>query len=135
MDSQVEQKARELCDSFEARLIADQIEAPAFDESAPHVQDYWRALASLALPKVESETWQPIESAPKDRAVLLFNDDTREQAVCTHMTSMEDGDQAWIMARGLNELGLQIAFRFLEPTHWRPLPTPPSTLNTGGTHD
>lgn len=67
--------------------------------------------------------WLAIETAPRDRAVLLFSDP--EQAVCTFMTSIVDGDCAWIMARGIGEAGEQIAFRFRDATHWMPLPAAP----------
>jgi hypothetical protein len=69
--------------------------------------------------------WQPIATAPKDRAILLFCAETEEQAVCAHMTALEDGEQAWIMARGHNDLGLMISFAFRDPTHWMPLPPSP----------
>jgi len=39
--------ARRLCDDAEARQIAEQLDAPCFDDSSPHVQRYWLALARL----------------------------------------------------------------------------------------
>jgi hypothetical protein len=44
-----------LCDNFEARLIAEQVEAPLYRDSEPHVQAYWQALAAIT-PSVLAES-------------------------------------------------------------------------------
>lgn len=65
--------------------------------------------------------WQPIETAPKDRAILLT--DGVRQVVGTFMTSVTDGDTAWVYARENRWDGL--SFAIPEPTHWMDLPAPP----------
>lgn len=45
----VEHMARTLCNDLAARVIAEQVEADAYDECREHVQDYWRALARAAI--------------------------------------------------------------------------------------
>lgn len=58
--------------------------------------------------------WQPIESAPKDREVLLLDP---EVGVC--MGAYYSG-KYWttVCVRGGED-------DFSEPTHWMPLPEPP----------
>lgn len=57
--------------------------------------------------------WQPIETAPRDKAVLLFGDGKFEVAIWFF------GD--WGTAGSV--LGDRIGFH---PAHWMPLPEPPS---------
>lgn len=55
----LERTARLLCDEPDARRIADQMDAPCFDESSAHVQEYWLTLAAAlastppVLPEVD----------------------------------------------------------------------------------
>lgn len=58
--------------------------------------------------------WQPIESAPKDREVLLYFPASRPMS-----------------GRGIGHgemmrVGALRAFPFRAPTHWIPLPPPPT---------
>jgi hypothetical protein len=64
--------------------------------------------------------WQPIETAPTRGDVLLYCAETGEQFVAFLGTSMEEGDQEWVFARGPD-----LAFIVRDPTHWQPLPEPP----------
>ena len=48
-DDAVEQVARAMCDEHEPREIADQADAPSYDNSRPEVQQYWQALARAVL--------------------------------------------------------------------------------------
>jgi hypothetical protein len=74
--------------------------------------------------------WQTIETAPKDRTVLLYSSATGEAQTATWMTSIEEGDGAWVIVRHLSPTN-PIAFVFRHPTHWQPLPAPPSDTNQG----
>lgn len=72
--------------------------------------------------------WQPIETAPTDIPVLVFDQPDGEsgrQFVAQHMTAIEDGSTAWVYAR---RLGVEdpVAFIAKCPTHWMPLPEPPA---------
>lgn len=42
----METLARVLCNDFDARLIADQVEAPLYDDSDQITQSYWLTLAA-----------------------------------------------------------------------------------------
>lgn len=68
--------------------------------------------------------WRPIESAPKDREVLIYAEKTGEQFVAFWGTAIEDGDQQWTFARGDG-----ISFIVRNPTHWMPLPEAPAHLS------
>lgn len=82
-------------------------------------------LAALAAAGYAVE-WQPIETAPRDRAVLLW--DGANMRVAQRLTAMETGETEWVYARQLGEEA--IAFIVREPTHWMPLPKPPAAQET-----
>lgn len=73
--------------------------------------------------------WQPIETAPKDKTIVVFDPNQQTTRVVEWMTAMEDGEGAWIYAakRAWEEpmKGEAIAFYVSSPTHWMPLPEPP----------
>jgi hypothetical protein len=63
-------------------------------------------------------TWQPIETAPKDRRILVFEPgDCDEEGfidvVHWYMGDTEDYWADWDWKKSCN------------PTHWQPLPAPP----------
>lgn len=63
--------------------------------------------------------WQPIESAPKGKRVLL-NRSSKQKEICIGSLEYEEygGELSW-----KHECGGQI---FPKPTHWMPLPNPPN---------
>lgn len=63
--------------------------------------------------------WQPIETAPKDRDVLLYVTETDEQFVAFWDQALDD-DCKWVFASGG-----RTTFIVLGATHWTPLPEPP----------
>ena len=71
--------------------------------------------------------WQPIETAPRDRRVLIWDAETKRCVVAQHMTAIDDGSSAWVYARSLScDLdGDKIAFIAENPTHWMPEPDAP----------
>jgi hypothetical protein len=73
----------------------------------------WSARAALRAPKVEA--WQPIETAPKDTNVLMFDANDRDigEAFFDHAES-----DCWVWANGL---------LVVDPTHWMPLPATPES--------
>lgn len=65
--------------------------------------------------------WQPIETAPKMREVILWADTSTRDFPNWKMASgyYHDGIGAWIWA------GEQVRDWAFPPTHWMPMPTPP----------
>lgn len=59
--------------------------------------------------------WQPIETAPDDTPILVYYERYREQ-----LTAHRDG-QDWAVS------GLSERISIQRPTHWMPLPAPPTT--------
>lgn len=118
-----ELRARACKELDEARL-AEQRWEPANAVPDPTPQDYAQAIAAAeaAAGLVTVPGWQPIESAPRDREVLLYVAETNEQFVAFWGTCPQDGDTQWVFARGDN-----IAFLVRDPTHWAPLLPPPPT--------
>ncbi len=85
------------------------------------------ACGALPCDWVDNPHWRPIETAPKDREILLFVAETGEQFAAFWGTDPEDGDTQWVFARGQG-----ISFIVRDPTHWLPLPTPPQRATTSG---
>jgi len=71
--------------------------------------DHFAALHAL----LEGQGWQPIETAPKDTAVLIYN--LRWQV--GHFNTAEN---RWLGAERSGDL------EQFPPTHWQPLPAPPA---------
>ena len=72
------------------------------------------------------DAWQPIETAPRDGTRVLVFDPMHGQRVAQLMASLEDRDEQWIYARTTGREAIAFLCR---PTHWRPLPPPPSDPN------
>jgi len=58
--------------------------------------------------------WQPIETAPKGRAVLVYKFNTKEQYVAANINGAYG--PGWCTQDG---------FELFKVTHWMPLPDPP----------
>lgn len=70
-------------------------------------------------PPPDSERWQPIETAPDGREVLLYPGVFLNHVVGVHTEfGWSIGTRGWVMRR-LPDL-------YAQPTHWMPLPAPPS---------
>ena len=103
----------------DAELIAEARRLARWSDE-PEDRDVFRQLAAA----LAAHQWQSIETAPKDRHILLLSSDG-EQRVCRHMIALEDGAENWIYGRRLGHN--PIAFALLDATHWMPLPAPPET--------
>lgn len=89
------------------------------DQCKIAAEDYYRSRLSSALVQVQEagDSWRPIESAPKDRrSILVWCDGNR----CAYTAVwLECGREShWYSFGGIGRLKD-------EPTHWRPLPSPP----------
>ena len=70
--------------------------------------------------------WQPIDTAPFDKRVLLYDPRMNTSVVAQQMTALEDGEKSWVYARKLSGNSKHaVAFVVAAPTHWMPLPEPP----------
>lgn len=77
-------------------------------------------------------TWQPIETAPKDQLIMLWRPDAYEWARCD--IGVLDAD---IYAKNPKPYWrsrlydvLKSEMRNWRPTHWQPLPQPPTQPTT-----
>jgi hypothetical protein len=106
------------------------------------MRSYARA-ALAAAPAVSAPTWQPIETAPRDRTeVLVWREDagqmiasyTSAESFCTQ----EDLDQMDEEAIFSLDWFTQIGYRMEgseTPTHWQPLPAEPGAPSPVPAHD
>ena len=81
--------------------------------------------------------WQPIETAPKMRTILLFavTDVAANGTVLNWKTATGSWNTGYedSMARGYTPWewdGHQLKTYDVQPTHWMPLPDPPDPSNT-----
>ena len=75
--------------------------------------------ALVGGPKPNSDMWQPIETAPHDKRVLVWSG---QEFYAAHWAKNPfTDDEAWIVA----EWGAEGEQALVRPTHWMPLPMPP----------
>jgi hypothetical protein len=64
--------------------------------------------------------WQPIETAPRDKRILVWSG---QEIYAAHwVRNMITNDEAWIVAQWGDECDQAL----VKPTHWLPLPEAPS---------
>ena len=80
-----------------------------------------------AAEKVRHSNWQPIETAPTNRSILLYCQETKEQFVSSYMICLEDISEMWVTARVMDAEGVPITIG-CKPSMWRELPTPPEAI-------
>lgn len=88
--------------------------------------------AVLQSPEVQARQWQPIETAPKDGTHIMLSDGT--SVTVGHWlyqpggtTEYRDLDGRWIGQDDRDEFAGWIDWMGgITPTHWMPLPAPPS---------
>ena len=68
--------------------------------------------------------WQPIETAPKDGSVFIIGRDDSEH----HAYS---GTAYWLNGYFRDSADMP-SVRWVAPTHWMPLPTPPCSVGSVG---
>jgi uncharacterized phage-associated protein len=72
------------------------------------------------------DEWQPMETAPRDKRVMVWSG---QEMYCAHWAQNPmKGDEAWIIA----EWGTEGDQALVKPTHWHPLPLPPNEEITVG---
>ncbi len=72
-------------------------------------------------------SWQPIETAPKDGTSVLLCDEYGMQ-VCVWSETSVHGFMDWVYGACDGEYNFRHAFD--SPTHWMPLPDPPTPQNS-----
>ena len=72
-----------------------------------------------AFPVFAAPVWQPIETAPHNRRLLVWSG---QEMYCAHWSQNPiTGDEAWIVA----EWGTEGDQALVRPTHWMELPDMP----------
>lgn len=102
---------------------SDPIEFDDMDAAYAHVAGKQRAAQAIAaLTAALAKMWRPIESAPKDGTAVLISDvsaEAFEPAVSRFRQEKwetSDWDEASF-----------VPARWMSPTHWMPMPSPPET--------
>lgn len=92
-----------------------------YSEAAQLIATEGRALVLTG--REEAEAWQPIETAPEMRTVLLWADTSTPEMANWHMGSgfYHREIKAWVWE------GETVREWVFPPTRWQPLPAPPST--------
>jgi len=76
--------------------------------------------------------WQPIETAPKDGTCILIFDGKEVHEANWGRSWLESVDNWAAPFSDQDEQGGRYEFT---PTHWMPMPGPPSILITGGCNE
>lgn len=72
-------------------------------------------------------TWQPIETAPKDGTSVLIAVGATGEDKCVGEASVDTDSGRWWWANSHGEYWAEeIDIRWGWPTHWMPLPEPPT---------
>jgi hypothetical protein len=117
------------------RKLAKEIEHPIIREPIIKAADMLESLASsrVAQKRDGDEAWKPIETAPKDRHILLYGEVDGGNRSCdkTLVSAIwvSGGEPSDIFGE---EGGWMVSFTddciaaVVDPTHWREKPLPPS---------
>jgi hypothetical protein len=112
-------------------------DGPSEDEAAMLDRDIrWRAAAEIEQLRAVVAGWQPIQSAPKDRPILLFCPRLAGHAAREIVVGVWRFDANrrtfgfWVsdvghLDNGFAETGPWIEYVELRPQKWAPLPAPP----------
>ena len=111
------------------RQIVDQMTDYIYEGEDAEVLRYWiRHWPRIKAALLESE-WQPIETAPRDGTIfdawLCDCNESDRQFYCTGETRRSAG-WYWNNGKFRPHVGLPGMTTFIQPTHWRPLPDPPT---------
>ncbi|WP_217693729.1 DUF551 domain-containing protein [Novacetimonas hansenii] len=85
-----------------------------WEKLTPYQKEHYRKLAKIALEAADNAAWRPIESAPKDGSLVLV--------AVKHIGC----DVVSFWGAGWRETTNGLMLRD-NPTHWQPLPKPPTT--------
>lgn len=73
--------------------------------------------------------WQLIETAPKDKDVIVFDAHKSQVRVAFWGVDPSDGGGEWVFGRFFVEQKMNCLI-VVEPTHWMPIPLPPTKGET-----
>ena len=85
---------------------------------------YERMIASAPTPPVSEDRWQPIETAPKDKFVLLAGPSGYTTIEIVYATGRMCSD--YHVGRWIDHANDDLTDWGFEPTHWMPLPKAPA---------
>lgn len=132
MTDKIADELRALCMS-DAERLSDHYRVNAFVRLGYTAADALEA-KDRQIAELQAGGWQPIETAPKDgEAVLLYKPDERrvgEYIIAGYFGEWPGDGECWIACAG-KPLGYFSEWQQAPqgyPTHWQPLPAPPSRL-------
>ena len=117
----------------EAQQVPAEIEPVNDTDCAYAYANGWNAcrtamLAASPQAKAEPLTWQPIETAPKDRPILLLVNGEVLPGLWheTPFREIRDSDGFYVGQHDAQAFWCAYVMGECEPTHWMPLPAPPA---------
>lgn len=107
--------------TYKGRTVQDGIEEieHILDELAAPLKDHLAPPVTAPIEKVDG--WQPIESAPEGKDILVYCRETGECFVVFWALQIETRKGDWVIARAKDGT----CFICKNPTHWLPLPAAP----------
>ena len=107
--------------AFHRALTDGSIGQPEVDEIKTGLR---AALAAAPTPPVSEDRWQPIETAPKDKFVLLAGPSGYTTIEIVYATGRMCSD--YHVGRWIDHANDDLTDWGFEPTHWMPLPKAPA---------
>ncbi len=96
------------------------------DDPGQILEDHGVTIRDALSALIDSQRWQPIETAPKDGSYVLLAWDG--QCIMSHWLDNSNTTAPW---KGFTVMGLR-PWPKGKPTHWQPLPAPPALPAHGG---
>lgn len=111
-----------------------------FIESVAEMRDGYRNERRELIARIETLEkaleWQPIETAPKDKSILLANASNGYMVCGAWATSIDTGESAWrIGSSWEDDEHVCLILKEGVATHWMPLPEPPTEATKGDAVD
>ncbi len=105
---------------------------PDLDHSEETFAKAKRGFLTALRDSTDRDAWQPIETAPRDgRPIRLFDpeycDEEMNPTLEGHWSDSAHDDAGGFQAAVWNNTQDYFATVDVKPTHWRPLPAPPSS--------
>jgi hypothetical protein len=113
-----------------ARLVADDWDRLDWNSyEGNYVEDLAEDIAQALLAERQSDRWLPIETAPKDGSDIIVYNPSGEGIVGEAYYSNDNGRGGWWWAGTYEGEHMEepMHIRNAWPTHWQPLPAPPSS--------
>ena len=111
---------------LQPNIIRYLVEQNKWTELTNHIMDLQSRVGLLEVLLADQE-WRPIETAPKDGTKVLVYDESYglPQKAWFGKDHFDEEHEGWLFGDG-DDYSCGLYFTPINPTHWMPLPKPPT---------